>query len=453
MKSFSSGTVLVFCMLWVCFCHTPTDAAQANQQETSVLDTQPKTPQSSSLDELAEAYVRLGLTLGVVDANYVDAYYGPETWRPTPSTPKPSTTDLSAQAKELLSKLERSNTPSDSLQTARKTYLQKQLTAMIARCELLAGQTLSFEQEALRVYDATPPKHSEAHFQKLLAKLESLIPGTGSIQQRVGDYRNRFVIPPEKLDAVFKTALAEARRRTAKYIDLPPSETFEVAYVTDKPWSGYNWYKGEFKSLIQVNTSLPITIDRAIDLACHEGYPGHHVYNVLLEQHLVEGKGWQEFSFYPLFSPQSLIAEGTANYGIKAAFSLEERISFEEQVLFPAAGLDPTTARSYYQVMGILGQLKYAGNEAARGYLNGTMTSAEAINWLEKYALMSNAKAKQRISFFDTYRAYVINYNLGEDLVATFVANQMENNSEEARWAAFLKLLSSPLVPSMLTTH
>ena len=51
----------------------------------------------------------------------------------------------------------------------------------------------------------------------------------------------------------------------------------------------YNWYKGNLRSVIQVNTDLPLAVDRAIDLACHEGYPGHHVYNALLEQRLVKG--------------------------------------------------------------------------------------------------------------------------------------------------------------------
>ena len=109
-------------------------------------------------------------------------------------------------------------------------------------------------------------------------------------------------------------------RADAAHLALPPGESFTVEYVTGKSWSGYNWYQGDYRSLIQVNTDLPINIDRAIDLACHEGYPGHHVYNVLLEQHLVRERGWIEYSVYPLFSPQSLIAEGTANYGIEVAF-------------------------------------------------------------------------------------------------------------------------------------
>ena len=126
---------------------------------------------------------------------------------------------------------------------------------------------------------------------------------------------------------------------------LPADERFTVEYVTNKSWSGYNWYQGGFRSLIQVNTDLPIYIDRAIDLACHEGYPGHHVYNALLEKHLVKDRGWIEFTVYPLFSPQSLIAEGTANFGIEVAFPGRERVDFERTVLFPAAGLDAVARR------------------------------------------------------------------------------------------------------------
>ena len=119
---------------------------------------------------------------------------------------------------------------------------------------------------------------------------------------------------------MFRKAIDGCRARTLEHLPLPNGETFTVEYVTGKSWSAYNWYKGNYTSVIQVNTDLPITIDRAIDLACHEGYPGHHVYNALLEKHLVRDRGWVEFSVYPLFSPQSLIAEGTANFGIEVAF-------------------------------------------------------------------------------------------------------------------------------------
>ena len=166
--------------------------------------------------------------------------------------------------------------------------------------------------------------------------------------------------------ACFRPPSRRAASGRSKHVTLPATERFTVEYVTNKSWSGYNWYQGDFRSLIQVNTDLPIYIDRAIDLACHEGYPGHHVYNALLEKHLVRDRGWVEFTVYPLFSPQSLIAEGTANYGIEVAFPGRERVEFERTVLFPAAGLDPSTAADYYEVQALVDQLAYAGNEAAR---------------------------------------------------------------------------------------
>lgn len=407
-----------------------------------------------SLDQLAQDYVRLGLTLGQHDKNYVDAYYGPEAWKPDPTATPPSLEAIKVSAETLSQSLKTvASGDEGSLLWRRHLYLEKQLEAMLGRIDFLQGKHLSFDEEAKRIYDAEPPTYSEQHFQSLLAELDTLIPGEEPLSRRLQTFRDAFVIPPETLDNVFKTAIEEARKRTAPYLSLPEGESFEVSYVTDKPWSGYNWYQGNYKSLIQVNTDLPITIDRAIDLACHEGYPGHHVYNVLLEKHLVHEKGWKEFSFYPLFSPQSLIAEGTANYGIPMAFPNETRIRYEKDVLFPLAGLDPNQAERYYQVMAILKKLKYAGNEAARGYLNQAFSQDKAVSWLTDYAMMSEPKARQRIQFFDTYRAYVINYNLGEDLVAAYVDAKAEKRHGSPGWDQFKTLLSAPWVPSLLTAE
>ena len=250
---------------------------------------------------------------------------------------------------------------------------------------------------------------------------------------------------------MFKEAIRGCRERTSAHVDLPSEERFTVEYVTGKSWSGYNWYQGNYRSVIQVNTDLPIYIDRAIDLACHEGYPGHHVYNVLLEKHLVRDRDWVEFSVYPLFSPQSLIAEGTANYGIEVAFPPDDRVRYERDVLFPLAGLDATRVQEYYDVQALVDQLSYAGNEAARRYLNGTIDRAAAAAWLERYAMYPRARAEQRVRFIDQYRSYVINYNLGKDLVRAFVSRRAGRGAEPSRrWREFAALLSSPRLPSGL---
>ena len=405
----------------------------------------------TDMNGLAERYVKLVLAMGQHDSDYVDAYYGPEAWRADAEGRQLALDQIGAEAGALITQLDRTATPrgDDALIALRQQYLRRQLEALRARVRMLDGRALAFDDESRALYDAVAPSHPESYFQDALAQLARALPGQGALADRYGAFRNDFVIPQDRLDRVFEAAIAECRRRTLAHVELLANEHFTVEYVTDKSWSGYNWYQGNFRSLIQVNTDLPIYVDRAIDLACHEGYPGHHVYNVLLERHLVRERGWPEFSVYALFSPQSLIAEGTANYGIEVAFPEGERLAFEQEVLFPAAGLDASGAARYYQVQALVGQLDYAGNEAARRYLNGEVDRATAADWLTRYAMMAPERAEQRTRFFDQYRSYVINYNLGKDLVAAFIDTRSGGRPEN-RWEAFAELLASPRLPSGL---
>ena len=406
----------------------------------------------SIMNRIAEAYVKLVLAVGHHDSDYVDAYYGPPEWKAQIDAEKPSLEVIKKRASAALAELRTvAQARLDEGARLRHTFLSKQLASMIARVTILTGSNLTFDDESRALYDAAAPSHPESHFEAILSELGALLPGSGDVPERYERYKRGFVIPSAKLDAVFTAAIAESRNRTAEWIALPEGENFSVEYVTGKSWSGYNWYKGNSQSLIQVNTDLPIHIDRAVDLASHEGYPGHHVYNALLEQRLVREKQWWEFSVYALFSPQSLIAEGTANFGIEMAFPAAERVAFEREVLFGLAGLPTEETERYYQIHAIVQKLAYAGNEAARRYLNGAITRDDAARWLTRYALMSPDRAQQRTRFFDQYRSYVINYNLGQDLVRRYVESRGGTpDKPSVRWKEFEELLSTPRVPSAL---
>lgn len=408
------------------------------------------------MNAVAETYVKLVLAVGQHDPDYVDAYHGPESWLAQAKHDQKPLTEIQRVAQETLAILDslRPASGADEADVLRYHYLIKQLQSLIARVEMLQGKRFTFDEESKALYDAVAPTHTERHFREILKALDTHLDGPGSVQQRYEQFKSRFIISKEKLDRVFTAAIEECRKRTKRRIPLPAHESFVVEYVTNKAWSGYNWFKGGAHSLIQMNTDLPIYIDRAVDLAAHEGYPGHHVYNALLEENLLKRNGWMEFSVYALFSPQSLIAEGTANYGIEVAFTPDERIAFERDVLFPLAGLDPADVEKYYTVHGLFMQLAYAGNEAARAYLNGTMTKDAAVQWLEEYGLFSRERALQRIKFFDAYRSYVINYNLGQDMVRRYIESRPGvAASTDRRWAEFTKLISSPRLPSGLAVN
>ena len=426
-----------------------------------------------AMNTVAERYAHLVLALGQHDPDYVDAFYGPAEWKIEAEKETKPLDAIGAEANQqsaALGKIFQTSKYSDEMLRLRLEYLQKQISALAARVGMLKGEKLRFDDESRALYDAEAPTYGQSgsdrqsgsdpdsHFDKILAELEKKMPGpsrTGdpsrtTLWERYENWRKPFLIPKEKLDAVFQLAIKECRARTLAHIPLPADESFRVEYVTNKPWGGYNWYKGNFHSVIQVNTDLPSYIDRAVDLAAHEGYPGHHVYNTLLEKNLVRDRGWMEFSVYALFSPQSLIAEGTANFGRDVAFPTKaERMKFEKEVLFPAAGIDPKRADEYYAVQEMMKELSFAGNEAARRLINREIDEKAAAQWLQKYAVMDPARAQQRVKFIQRYRSYVINYNVGEEMVRSYIEKRSGDDPEK-RWSEFARLLSSPRLPSGL---
>lgn len=404
------------------------------------------------VNDIAERYVKLVLAMGEHDPDYVDAYYGPTEWKTKAAEEKKPLAAIHEEAMDLFSELGQTRLPSIEIDRLRMDHLMRQCAILEARARMLQGEHPKFDEESRILYDAVAPTFPESHFQKILDRLEKKIPGKGPLTQRYEEWRKPFMIPKEKLDAVFQLAIKACQERTLAHIQLPPNESFTVEYVTDKPWGGYNWYKGGYHSVIQVNTDLPSYIDRAIDLAAHEGYPGHHVYNVLLEKNLLRDRGWVEFSVNPLFSTQSLIGEGTANFGREVVFTTAERMKFEKEVLWPAAGLNPARLQEFYAVQDLVKELSYAANEAARRLVDGEIDGAAAAAWLQKYALMDEKRAAQRVKFIERYRSYVINYNLGEDIVRAYIEKRGGTaNQPEKRWKEFEILLTIPRLPSSLT--
>ncbi len=410
---------------------------------------------ANELDSIAREYVDLVLSIGEHDAAYVDAYYGPAEWLGAVKQRALTLNDLDIKLSSVSKRLATARVSgSDPMLKWRKLYLSKQLRAMEFRLRMLKGERSQFDQETAVLYDAVSPHHDREYYEALLSDLQTLLPGNGSLVERMNTFRQQFVIPREKLKTVMDAAIAGCREKTKQFIALPEGENFRLEFVTDRPWSGYNWYKGNYQSLIQINVEFPIYIDRAVDLGCHEGYPGHHTYNVLLEQKLVKERGWVEFSVYPLYSPQSMMAEGSANYGIAMAFPGASRTEFEREKLYPLADINPALAAQYRAVQEVLAKLSYADNEAARHYLDGLHSKQETLDWLINVSLYPIEKAPQRIRFYEVNRGYVINYNVGRDLIGDYIErNSAQESGDEAqarRWQLFTELLSSPQLPSSL---
>lgn len=385
------------------------------------------------------------------DPDYVDAYFGPDSIKNSAIKDSMSLRSIKLRIVDLIGIIDTLKVGDENnlLLNLRHKFLKNMLSSMNSRINVILGFESKFNDECKNLYGAISPEYSEEFFQNIINDLDAMLPGNGDIKERYQDFKSKFIIPEDKVDTVFRFALNEAKNRTKSFIDLPHYEDFTLEYVRDKSWSGYNWFQGNAFSLVQINLDQPIYIDRAIDLASHEAYPGHHTHHVLMENTFVKDSNWIEFTIYPLFSPMSLISEGSANYGIEVAFPGKEKLNFERDYLYPLAGIDPNLAEIYNKVQELISKLDYAGNNAAKRFLDGEYSDEETIDYLIKYNLMSESRAKQRLAFIKKYRAYVINYNVGLDMVRKFVeANGGTVDDPKKRWLIFQDLITNPYLPN-----
>ena len=412
--------------------------------------------QRTTVDRVAESYVKLALEIGLYDPDFVDAYTGPPDWKPTPLAEgqehKIPSEELVDRADAMLTDLDTVEFGALSdIEQRRVRFLRVHIVSARGRIEFLGGKMMSFDEESKVLYDVVAPPCNVDSLEAALRDLEEFVPGEGELSARVQAYRERFVIPAKLVDTVFTRAITEARERTLRYIALPEDESFDVEYVTDASWGAYNWYKGNHRSLIQVNTGLPVRVGSPLGLAVHEGYPGHHVQNVLVESHLLGDRGWVEYYVQPLYCPQAVINEGGANYAIDIVFTKEERVAFSRDVLFPLAGLDPVKAEEYLHFEKLTRRLRGSRTEAIRLYLDGGMTEEEAIAWLQRYALLTRQRAERYLSFGEQYRSYVVTYQVGLKLVRDYIEREAGPSADPLRrWELLRDLYAVPHVPSDL---
>jgi hypothetical protein len=404
--------------------------------------------QPPSLDQLARDYLAVQLAIGEKDPGYVDAYYGPAELAEAAKADDPATSLPVLQARVNALDATLAALSADTAEAGRVRYLRAMLASAKVRLRMLRGETIPFADEAEGLFGVRPELIDLATLDPVLARIEGLVPGGGALHDRVNAFQDRFVIPADRLRAVIDTAVAECRARTLPHIPLPAGERFDLSLVTDKPWSGFNYYQGDFHSVIEINTDLPTRLDRAVDVGCHEAYPGHHVYSTLIERDRVLARGEIEFTLLPLYSPRAIISEGSAEYGVNLAFPGRDQLEYERDVLAPLAGLDAGEIEQYYALREAMEQLSGAYYTIAAGYLDGTLTREAAIAASMRYRLLSRERAEQSLRFIDTYRSYVINYGLGEQIVGDFV--ERGGADMATRWERFIGVLSDPVLPGDL---
>jgi hypothetical protein len=388
------------------------------------------------IDAAAREYVQLAIALGERDHDSIDYYVGPPEWIEGVHEHPMTFGQIRGSALELAKQLESSAVAGPDDETRRREYLIAQLQALAGRVDVLAGKSTSFDAESTALFGVkVEPALDRRRIAAIRGALERLLGGDGDLGERYVRFGRGFVIPKERLAAVMSAALAGCRRQTLAHVPLPAGEGVSVTYVEGAPWSGFSTYLGHYHSVLKVNLSFALGPEEVLNLACHEGYPGHHAFNSIRDW---KGHAWPEVAVQPTFSPQSLLSEGAASEALDLAYPAAQRLEFERDVLFPVAGLDTDRAARYVEVERLIDELRDSEAVIARDYLDRHLEFVRAEQALDENAAM--ADAVPTLLYVNEFRSYVVTYTTGRKLVARCV----NGTSHEDSWARYLALMQTP---------
>jgi hypothetical protein len=388
-------------------------------------------------------YILLGLRIERHVPGFVDSYFGPPEWKAlVDSEPAPrAVAALLNDARSLEAGLARF-----SHDDQRKRYLARQLTGIATVLRRLAGEAIPFADEVLGYFDVLPERTDEAVYERALNRLKSVLPGQGPVRERMIAWRRAFDLAPERLLAPVELTLRDLRKRTAAILPLPDGEGLSVEMVTGKPWSGYNWYLGNYRSRVEVNTDLPVRASSLPHLIAHEGYPGHHTEHSVKEALLWRAGGRLEHSILLINTPECLISEGIADLALECVLPESERAAWLRDVFFPTTGLTGLNAEQVIAVERATRDLaSVRGNAAFMLHADGR-DPREVAEYLQHYGLNTPEEAEKRLSFLTDplWRTYIFTYFYGERLLRGWL--------DRVGWKDGLRrLVSEPICPSQLT--
>ena len=400
---------------------------------------------------LIHEYLTLGLRFDRVEEGYVDSFTGdPALKRAVESEPSPDPADLARQAQRLLAEL-----PA-GLDDARAAFVGAHLRALACAGRKFAGEEVGFVDEVEAYFDVRIAKGDPERYRQAHATLDDALGGSGTLAERMQAYRASEEIPPARLEECIHAFSSALRDRVRATYPLPAGETITYEVVTDKPWSGFNYYHGDYRSTVAVNADLKQQMSNLPRLVAHEAYPGHHTEHCRKESGLVEGKGQVEQTIFLVNTPQCLMAEGLADLALYAAVG--DRAS-------GATGSGQgwgAWASDIYADLGLRfdGERAEAVSEATAALADVRQDAAlmlhdehrdvdDVADFLKRWLLVNDERARQSLRFLSSplWRAYTSTYVEGYRLLRGWLDARPDGVGLTERFGT---LLDEPLIPSSL---
>ena len=395
------------------------------------------------MDEIARDYLKVALSMGELEEGIVDAYYGPSELREQAAQRGATAADLAMEAAAL-----RERVAGEVDDEQRRRWLDRQLVGLETIARTLDGETLPYEVEVERCFDAPPTRTPSAVYERVRSELDELLPGSGTLQDRLEARENLLTIPVDRVGPILDWVVAEVRRTCAAVFPVPSGDSLTVSLVTNEPWSAYNWYDGNLQSRVEFNIDLPTRADALPFTLTHETFPGHHLEHAWKEQRLVRDQGRAECTVQLINTPEAYISEGLAEVGGKLLIDGEK---WQSMLLAIAeqAGLPMTTddAEREWRISQAVLPLRGKGGDAALMLYADGRSRDEVKQFLIDETVSTPARADKSLQFIEhpLWRTYVFCYAGGESLLTDWCRAAGDLYAQRER---FFRLLTEQLTPS-----
>ena len=371
---------------------------------------------------LPERYLLLGLRLGKHVDGLVDGYFGPAELQET--VDREELVDAGVLLDEARGLTAEVAEWDDDPQRTR--WLGGQLEGLACVAEMVAGTQPSWREAVRRCYGIEVEPTPEERFAAAHAKLDAALEGDGDVATRLQAWYRSQEVDPDVVLPAFEAMRAELQQRTAELVELPDGERLEAELVADKPWAAYNWYLGDLKSRIEINTDLPMRSYSIAMLTAHEVYPGHHTEHACKEARLVRDLGRIESSILLIHTPECLVSEGIAEVAIEKALG-DDWLDRVDEFLRPfGVPFDAATARV---VLDAFADLDFVPTNVACLASDESWTGDQAADYFRRWGLADEARARKSAEFatHPLWSVYVPTYSYGYRLV-----HEYANRSDDA---------------------
>jgi len=401
----------------------------------------PSSTKSDTIDAVARDYVVLALSVKQIEPDWIEAPEVPAELKAEADKAHLDAPAIIGRAGLLIDRLDRIAVPSDRVLAERHEWLRANLVSLRMQLHVKAGTKLPVQEEVKLRYGFQPDFKPLSSYDRTLARLDSQLPGSGTLFERIARMREATIVPPDRVPKVQAAAFAECKRRAAQHVRLPKGESVEVRWIENSLFAGSNTFKGNGHSVAEFSRDYRWELDQLLWVTCHEVYPGHHVHFATQSAELLHKRGWPEFSLSQNYGPTIPGAEAIAEYGVGLTFPIEDRIRFERDVLYPLAGLKMENPGSWRAFWSAKPDMLGASASVAAEYLDGRLSKEQAEQAFIKYRMMTPEGAKKIIAIVGQIGSYVI----ASDVGWMTIDRRMRNRTQPERWRAFQRVLQEPM--------